>query len=293
MPDIPFDIVDDPASEPYKRNHPADKSRPIHKNKYTYSEFVIKKKNGKIRKIVNPSPELKKYQRSRLKHLTHEFMRLAGDLHTKFHGFVPYRNSRTACEHHIGFEATTMFDFTDFFDTVTRKHLKAAGLKLNPDDDQYLFHKDGYCGQGFPTSPMLANIAIIPLISELDSLLRANLGTGNYAITVYADDIQISTNKVGPMYLKSLKETVEQVVKTHNLVLNPNKTRTKYTKYGARRILGMNVWDDKITATRKTNRKVRAVRNQVDKGQPKGQVLGGLRNWQNCPRPKMLNGFSI
>ena len=261
-------------------------SKVVNPQNYTYHEFEIKKKSGKTRKIVNPSPQLKKYQRSKIKYLNKAFFKLAGTVQSCFHGFLPHRNSVTAAHFHTGFHSTTMFDFANFFDSITIDHLIVAGLWLDDKDKDYLLHKEGYPAQGFPSSPMLANIAIIPFMRDLRKYLRETCTRKGFALTVFADDIQISLAEEHDDKLKTIKQKVHILAETHKLTINPNKTRTRYAKYGSRRVLGVNVNETDIAATRKTNRKVRAVKQQVEVGKPQGQVLGGLRTWQKCHYPK-------
>ncbi len=259
----------------------------------TYEEHTIRKKSGKIRKIVAPDAELKKYQRHELDTcFTPIFNKIAAenDLTQCFHGFVPRKNSVTAAAQHIGYKTTIMFDFANFFDTITYTHLEAGGITLTLEQAKYCLHKDGYCAQGFPSSPMLANIAIIPFVKHMCAWLKLETHD-DFVFTIYADDIQISINSEDKRDWQQIRDRVYKQAIEHNLVINPSKTRVRFAKYGARRILGVNVTNDSVVATRKTNRKVRAVRHQVntipDSG--KGQVLGGLRTWQGCHYPKGID----
>ena len=254
----------------------------------TYKEYKIKKKSGKLRKIVSPSPELKRYQRSKLSFLTKAFKRNAtsAGVGKCFHGFIPGFNCVTAATKHIGYETTIMFDLANFFDTVTPDHIdKVDSTILQDQDISKLFHKDGYAAQGFPTSPLIANIALIKVIAEIQHWLDAWL-KGKSVITVYADDIQISTTVTDIHTITNIKRIVNEAVLHGGFLLNHNKTRVRFAKYGARRILGVNVYESSIQATRKTNRKVRAVQGSLRHSAEKAQVLGGLRAWQGCHLPK-------
>ena len=257
----------------------------------TYNEHTIKKKNGKIRKIVAPDKELKNYQRKELDDvLTPKFKMMANSfkIYDCFHGFVPRRNSVTAAAQHIGYEATIMFDFADFFDTITFDHIQRAGYTLNAEQKEHLLHKEGYCAQGFPSSPMLANIALIPFVVDMKNWLSIHTDN-DFAITLYADDIQISINNTDPSYWREIRDTLYRKAEEHFLTINPSKTRIRFAKYGHRRILGVNVTSDSVLPTRKTNRKVRAVAHQVSTDNTKANVLGGLRVWQMCHYPKGID----
>lgn len=105
-----------------------------------------------------------------------------------------------------------------------------------------------------------------------------------YAFTVYADDIQISINRIMPLDRREENIIISKIIdfaNLHNLKINKNKTRVRYAKYGFRRILGINVGEDCIRATRKTMKKIRAARHQNNI-----QSLGGLSAWAMNILPK-------
>lgn len=238
-----------------------------------YREFVIPKKNGKVRKIVAPDAELLSFQRFHLSSLVDYFNQL-NPLPQAFHGFVPHRNCVTAARQHVGFKSTVILDLANFFDTVTRDMLPDINISE-------FFHRDGYCAQGFATSPMLCNIAIIPFISNLHSYLYNNLD--RFALTIYADDIQISTDLESSQEISDLIiDTVLNLAVSHGFAINHSKTRILYAKYGYRRILGINVGDTAIRATRKTMRRIRAARHQNNY-----TSLGGLVTWSQCRLPRV------
>ena len=162
---------------------------------YSYKEFSIAKKSGKTRKICNPSPDLKRWQRFQLKKLNKLFAEKASelDLPNTFHGFLPNRNAVTAAACHIPFQATIMLDIRDFFDSVTRRHVDNV-IKLDDHfkNNERFFHKEGYTAQGMPSSPLLANIALLPAMSSIVKRMEEKFGKGNYTLTCYADDIQAS-----------------------------------------------------------------------------------------------------
>jgi len=252
---------------------------------YDYTEFTIKKKSGKLRKIVNPSSKLKSWQRRyTTKVLTPQFKELATEagVYDTFHGFVPGRNCVTGASRHLGSKYTCvlMMDLSDFFDTV--KWTSAGITEDMVFHKSTLFHKDGYAAQGFPSSPMIANIALIPVIRDIQRKVETE-HPGDFAITMYADDITISLEY--DMW-RRIRDIATEVFEEYGYKVNPTKTRVRFHKYGSIKVLGVNLTKDGIMATRKTNRKVRAVKQQVRVGKPQGQVLGGLRTWQSCKYPK-------
>ena len=248
---------------------------------YSYKEHLIPKKNGKFRKIVAPSKDLLNYQQSKLKYIEKVYKAevTKHNIENIIHGFVPGKNCVTAAKQHIGFNTTIVMDLADFVDTVN-KIMFAYVRYIDIHQDSKFFHKDGYCAQGFATSPMLANIAFIPAIIEINSYLK-NM-PGKTAFTIYADDLQISTNSRDSEYINDkIIKPITKIIEKHKFKVNQNKTRIRYAHYGYRKILGINVGDTKLTGTRKIMRKIRAANHQEN-----GQSLGGLITWSKCYEPK-------
>jgi len=252
----------------------------------TYTEHTIPKRNGKVRKICAPDADLLRYQRSKLPDLYHMFTAHASShgVADVFHGFVPDKNCVTAARAHIGFDMTLMMDISEFFDSVQFSALPEYSDAI---DTSFYHAKGGYCAQGFATSPILANIAIIPIIKEINDFLTDLLGVGNFAFTIYADDLQISFNyKPIARYEQEVEDIIAVITACFtiaNFRINSNKTRLRHAKYGYRRILGINVGNDHIRASRKTMRKLRAAKHQGN-----GPSAGGLTTWSKCYPPKSV-----
>ena len=230
----------------------------------TYRDFFL---GAKRRRISAPSEDLKNYQRSKLSKLETIYWNLisGSDIFNVAHGFLSNRGCTTAAINHIGYELTIMLDISKFFDSVTKDMVKSVSKEAAEDDR--LFHRLGYTAQGFPTSPILANIASIPMLLEINSFLKSLYGEQDkdnkkFAFTIYADDIQISINR-----------KFEKIAR---------ETRVRYSEYGFRRILGINV-GDKMRATRKTMRRIRAAKHQNNY-----HSLGGLTVWSKCLLPCKL-----
>ena len=248
-----------------------------------YKEYVIPKKNGKTRKIVAPDEELKAYQRGWLMELEKIFHiecrkhGIAGlDM---FHGFLHGKNCITAAHKHIGYSCSLMMDISNFFDSVFINH-------IHPDYnlDPMLFHRDGYAAQGFPSSPMVANIAAVQVMAMIYSELKAALPYTGFAITIYADDVTVSLTDDD--YTHVVQRIVTRAFNDHSFVINERKTRIKYAKYGWRRILGVNVGEHGVRATRKTMRKIRAAKHQAQNEKRAARSAGGLVTWSKCILPK-------
>lgn len=244
-----------------------------------YKEFLLPKKSGGYRKITAPDPELLNYQRSKLPVLEALWQDIADEYGVEDiqHGFISNRNCVTAAEQHKGFQTTISMDIADFFDNVNTSHIRRFSPLFG--NDTHLYHEDGYCSQGFATSPILCNIALIPSISEVVDYLETTFG--DYAITVYADDITISVNEERHELLNINITNIIQIFTNNGFAIKPSKTRIRYAKYGYRRILGIMVGDDHMKIPRKTKYKLRAARHQQN-----GPSIGGLVTWSRLLLPK-------
>ena len=261
--------------------------------KYTdlsYRDFLIPKKNGKPRRISAPSKELLKYQHNLMPGLYAYHQKKERELNCENiqHGFIPNRNCVTAATQHIGFKHTIIMDLSNFFDSVNTSFFPKTITRYS-----HLFHKEGHCAQGFASSPILSAIASLPMVNEIKQFLttihtntvnnmdRLEPGAPDYtshAFTIYADDLQFSTNCT--KLLKPIIETVTSIAESHGFKINRNKTRVRNAVNGYRRILGINVGSDHIRATRKTIRKIRAADHQGNY-----HSKGGLTTWSLCKFP--------
>jgi hypothetical protein len=262
-----------------------------------YQEFSIAKKGKGRRKLVSPSAALKKYQKKASHILTTILKNRASGVGVwdEFHGFIRKRNAITGAKRHIGFEATVMFDFSNFFDTVNKNDFDQKLFEYYGLDERLLFHKKGYTAQGFPSSPALCNIKLIPFVKELKDWCVDRFGKDNFAITQYADDITVSYHRLDktPDYKtrysnewREIRDFVYENSSKHNLIMNEKKTRVRFQKHGWRRILGINVGKDHLRATRKTVSKIHRAKLKSDDGDiHSSHVLGGLRTWSRCILP--------
>lgn len=254
-----------------------------------YRDILIPKKGKGFRKVSIPSEKILKTQKRSLKELNTlvtEYL-AENNLSDVFNGFLKRKNACTAARQHIGYNCTIIMDIENFFDNCTKLHLESTLPKLKElRSFDYFFHKDEYLAQGFATSPILSVVCLAPVITNIKEFLSPLLL--DFCITVYADDIQISFNKSNTDRIDYTKEnSVIQVTKTQleafGFKLKESKTRARYSKFGFRRILGVNVGDTGLVASRKTTRKIRAAKHQQNHSS-----LGGLVTWSKCldPKPK-------
>lgn len=251
----------------------------------TYREFYITKKNGSKRRICAPDKELLAEQRRLLPSLEENFRnRSLNHLGSEsiFYGFLKNRNCVTAANKHIGYAHTISLDISNCFDSIHLNQIYDSTIRMYEILKAYCVHKDGTLAQGFATSPILANIYLIEPIAKIKRFLES-MFQQNFALTVYADDIQISVNQTSYQTLNLITAYVTSVMKTYNLTINPKKTRIHHAKHGNRRILGIQVGEHTIYPNRKLKKKIRAARHQNN-----GPSLGGLVTASRLLLPKSL-----
>lgn len=107
------------------------------------------------------------------------------------HGFMQGRNPVTNALQHIGFAYTLSIDLADFFDHVTPAKVTHCGIA--PDIREF---PKGTAAQGLATSPAWANIAAVPMDTELRKICDELELQHNTRIvyTRYADDLSFSSN---------------------------------------------------------------------------------------------------
>ena len=262
------------------------------KSKYkdlSYRDFLIPKKNGKPRRISAPSKELLKYQHNLMPGLYRYHAKQEKTINCENiqHGFIPNRNCVTAATQHIGYKYTIIMDLENFFDSCNTTFFRKNITRYS-----HLFHAKGHCAQGFATSPILSAIASLPMVNEIKQFLTTihinaansmdslepGVDYASYAFTIYADDLQFSTNN--SKLVKDIINQVTIIAESHGFKINRNKTRVRKAINGYRRILGINVGDDHIRATRKIMRKIRAADHQGN-----FHSKGGLTTWSLCKFP--------
>lgn len=242
---------------------------------YSYRTFYIKKKNGSRRKICAPSKDLLTLQRKALPDLVHKFLELENKTFNSeiFHGFIPGRNTVTCAELHKGFAHTITLDISNCFDSISFDMLNDKSL------NKHFFDADGNLAQGFATSPILSAIYICKPLAELQTLVKYI--DPDAVVTCYADDIQISLSEQTYDTMNRLIAYATHIFAKHKLTINKKKTRIRHTKFGNRKILGIQVGQT-LSPNRRLKKKIRAARHQKN-----GPSLGGLVTASRMLLPKV------
>jgi len=238
-----------------------------------YRILNISKGRGLFRTIYVPGDEFKGELKSYLPYLLQRNLEL--DEHRACHAFVKGRNWATNALQHIGYEHSISLDLRDFFDSIRPDHVEGKIQK-------HVINKcfvDGAPRQGLPTSPLIANIALV----ECDNKIIAAMEqlTGNFAYTRYADDICISVDD--KKTIAKAKYIVTTVLTGYGFELNVKKTRVQHQSNGRRIITGIGVDKDGLHPTRKTIKNLRAATHQKNVN-----ALDGLVEWSN----RKLQGHS-
>ena len=251
----------------------------------------IPKGNGRFRTIYVPNAAEKRKLRALLPLLHELHAKLVDEHGTRgiAHGFVENRNPVTCALPHRGFQVTVSCDLENWFDTVSKQQLLAAGV---PPEVAEQITVDGFVRQGLPTSPVAANIAAVALDKNLMGklgILKAAMNAGEagydwqFIYTRYADDITVSFSMNEPYPTASIagiKNFIFWAATECGWMIAEHKTHVQHAKSGRRIVVGIAV-DDRVQATRKTRRKLRAARHQVATNS-----ANGIAEWAACKLPR-------
>jgi len=270
-----------------------------------YHRWHVPKRDGSLRLISAPKPELKQAQRWIAREVTEHL-----PVHAAAHGFLRGRSIVTNAVVHAGADVVVKLDIRGFYPTVTFRRVKGllrkAGLGEqvatvmaalatdSPREEMMLRGRIHHVAiaprslpQGAPTSPSITNALCLRLDCRLDGLSRA-LGC---RYTRYADDLTFSFHAGAGRPAKKadggrdpvgrLIKSVTAIVKAEGFTIHPSKTRVM--RKGARqKVTGLvvNAAPGRPLARvpRKTLRHLRAAIRNRELGRPgKGESLDQLR----------------
>jgi hypothetical protein len=199
-----------------------------HSDKPYYQIFSIPKPGGAKRIIHSPGPELKQVQQPLNLYLQCAYYQLKPPA---AYGFIPKptdesapRNIYTNALQHLGAPWVLNMDMKDFFHTVNSRHLTWVFHELFEFPEPLTNQLIGLCAykgmlpMGTSTSPVLSNLAALPLDHDLQ--LLANLLDATY--TRYVDDMTFSFDQEPTPLV--LREITQRVAK-QGFRINDAKTR--------------------------------------------------------------------
>lgn len=230
-----------------------------------YRTKYIPKQSGGKRRIDKPDEELKKYMRKVINVFVNE-------LHLVFpqssYAYIKNRSPKQLAETHKEARTIIRLDIKRFFYNCTLEFIMAAMEEVYPFCllditvleviiKACMLKYDDHYGlpQGAPTSPILSNIAMIPIDYELDACYP------NY--NRYADDIFLSYKKgQSNKSIEIISSNIQNILRRYNnrLILNKDKsTSINIMKTSGAWVLGMVVnQDHNVTIGSKTKQRLKA-----------------------------------
>ena len=260
-----------------------------------YHRWQVPKRDGSLRLISAPKPELKAVQRWITREVTEHL-----PVHGAAHGFLIGRSIVTNAKVHAGARIVVKLDIRGFYPTVTMRRVKGllrrAGLgeqvatlmallaTESPREEVVREGKTYYVAvaprslpQGAPTSPSITNALCMRLDCRLSGLAK-KLGC---RYTRYADDLTFSWHGTQGSDIGALLRAVTQIVRTEGFAIHANKTRVM--RKGARqKVTGLIVNEapgrPDARVPRKTIRDLRSAIYNREHGRPgKGESLEQLK----------------
>lgn len=260
-----------------------------------YHRWLVPKRDGSMRLISAPKPELKAVQRWIMREVTEHL-----PVHGAAHGFLKDRSIVTNAVVHAGAKVVVKLDILGFYPSVTFRRVKGllrrAGLgeqvatlmgllaTESPRQEVETHGKKHYVAiaprslpQGAPTSPSITNALCYRLDCRLSGLAR-KLGC---RYTRYADDLTFSWHGSDKTQIGALLRAVKMIVRSEGFEIHTKKTRVM--RNGARqKVTGLvvNAAADRppVRVARKTVRELRAAIKNRELGRPgKGETLEHLK----------------
>lgn len=193
-----------------------------------YQIFSIPKPGGARRIIHNPNPELKLVQQTLNPYLQCAYYVIKPPA---AYGYLPKptdepepRSIYTNALRHLGANWVLNLDMKDYFHTINSRHLRWVFADLFEFPEPLTNQLTGLCAcrgvlpMGASTSPVLSNLAALPLDMELQSL--ANILDADY--TRFVDDMTFSlAEEPTPLVVQAITGIVEK----QGFRINEQKTR--------------------------------------------------------------------
>lgn len=277
-----------------------------------YNIFHIPKASGGLRTITAPNTELKTTQQKILKVFQHD-MRV--NVHDCAFAYVQHRTIRDALVRHQANNSKWFLkiDLQDFFPSLDKAFLLQQlerNATFHPSTTTEMYYGRiasgridrilDYClynnalPQGAPTSPILSNLAMIPIDYELTKRLWEFEGH-HFVYTRYADDLLISSyTKFDPQDVVNL---LVAILEPTPLKINPAKIRFGSSS-GSNWNLGLMLnRDNDITVGHKTKEHFRTLLHRfltsAEAGHPwppeETRSLEGQRAWIYSIEPEWTN----
>lgn len=217
-----------------------------------YQTIYKRKKNGTKRRIDIPDEELKKYMKALVDIFTHKINFIFPKV---IYAYVTGRSTKQMAQVHTGQYSIMKFDLENFFPNCNLEFILQSMSQIYPFAlinseiietivKVCMIYYDGKyrLPQGAPSSPILSNIAMIPINYAISCRIRKDA-----EFTIYADDLFVSHSKI---INKETFHRTESIIKDSLAKFNPdlklNSAKTKFlkTQYGNIRLVGLFVGKD-------------------------------------------------
>lgn len=212
-----------------------------------YRSFEIAKKNGGVRRIDEPLPDLKKVQKWILNEILYKIPV------SKFSkAYIPKCSIKDNARFHKGQKVLLQIDLKDYFKSikigmVTRFYKSIGYNKAVAVMLAKLSCYRGALPQGAPTSPYLSNLITV----ELDDRLARYALAKHIRYTRYADDLSFSGDF-------NVEEVIRKVINcTAVLGLSVNTKKTKVSRMHKKQQVTGIVVNEKIQVCRTYREKIR------------------------------------
>lgn len=259
--------------------------------KSMYYHFNLEQKNNKVREIYAPYDDVKEALRHLLLPLDKMFEKKVK--HAEDTIQFAYRNGlsiKDNAEVHKDNKYVVKVDVKSFFDScnwnLAKKYLghlfRRSNLSVKEIDtfldnlkDCFINKETNGLYMGSPVSGVLSNLIMRPVASYLYNIFNDK----NIKVSIYADDITVSSNK--PLSRKYVEETINYVFEFYDLPFILKDEKTKSLKNNGRRITGVRInHKDEMTVDRRNYRLMRSMLANMSKGiQPtmkKSEIQGRL-----------------
>ena len=241
---------------------------------FHYKVYEVEKKNGKKRKIAQPSKRLKGLQSWIL---TEILNKLKSSDNCK--GFEKGSNLRDNALPHVGANVVMTLDLSDFFPSVPARRVygifRSVGFNklISTVLTRICTYEEGL-PQGAPTSPKLANL----VLWTMDLRLQGYVGKRGITYTRYADDLSFSANN--PQKLLLSLPTIKRIVRDEGFELNADKTRIAGSAR-AKIVTGLIVNEDSVGVGGRTYKSLRAKIHHLtfSNNTDNFELLSKVRGW--------------
>jgi RNA-directed DNA polymerase len=219
----------------------------------------IRKKDGTWRKLHNPDTQMRTVQ---YRILTKLLNRLT--LPEYVYAFEKNRNIPTMAALHVNKYCIISVDIKDFFHSIKQSTLFNIFCRLGIGElpartlSELCTYK-AFVPQGALTSPKVSNlITSVTFGPEINNYCAER----NYTLTIYADDVTISTNDrdINP---RQVIQEITRIIHSHEFRINKRKTKVMY--HGSRQYVCGAVVNAKVNLIVKERKKLRAIIHNVTK----------------------------